>query len=446
MIGRRTSPKVDTQDVLPVGFDDFDLKLGDVMRGERATLGKSLLDVQRELKIKATYIAAIENADTDAFETQGFIAGYVRSYSRYLGLDPEWAFATFCREAGFQTTSALDKPGTPGTPRSAPKIAPADMAGRDPLASPRVSFAPSGSSAFTGVEPRAIGSTLVLFALIGAIGFGGWSVLKEVQRVQMTPVDSSPDVVAEVDPVAQAQRSMVQSEDDAPQFAGVAASTPDALNRLYRPEALDVPVMVARDGPIAALDPGEFQPVSQNTEVAAQMGPNPAAGAEPRSVDRLANVGPALSTADAIAAAVGEAVGQGIDGAATPRVTAEGLPEVVLLAVRPAWVRVRAADGSVLYERTMAAGDSWVVPQTEEAPTLRAGAAGAVFFAVNGQTYGPAGANGAVVDKIALASPQLTTEFAAVDPAQGGDAVEAVRVAEAALAPELPGQSGTAVD
>ena len=61
------------------GFDDYELRLGDVMRGERATLGKSLLDVQRELKIKASYIAAIENADPSAFETPGFIAGYVRS-------------------------------------------------------------------------------------------------------------------------------------------------------------------------------------------------------------------------------------------------------------------------------------------------------------------------------------------------------------------------------
>lgn len=35
------------------GFDDFDMKLGDMLRGERATLSKSLLDVQRELRIKA---------------------------------------------------------------------------------------------------------------------------------------------------------------------------------------------------------------------------------------------------------------------------------------------------------------------------------------------------------------------------------------------------------
>ena len=54
MIGRIFAPQeVEEEIVAPKGFDDFELKLGDMMRGERATLGKSLLDVQRELKIKA---------------------------------------------------------------------------------------------------------------------------------------------------------------------------------------------------------------------------------------------------------------------------------------------------------------------------------------------------------------------------------------------------------
>ena len=77
------------------------------MRGERATMGKSLLDVQRELKIKAAYIAAIENADPTAFDTPGFIAGYVRSYARYLNMDPDIAFDAFCKESGFVTAHGM---------------------------------------------------------------------------------------------------------------------------------------------------------------------------------------------------------------------------------------------------------------------------------------------------------------------------------------------------
>src|SRR5688572_33406426 len=109
MIGRSHTPAVDAQAKLR-SFDDYQLRLGDLMRGERATLGKSLLDVQRELKIKAAYIAAIENADPSAFDTPGFIAGYVRSYARYLNMDPDWAFETFCRESGFSTPSGAPVP------------------------------------------------------------------------------------------------------------------------------------------------------------------------------------------------------------------------------------------------------------------------------------------------------------------------------------------------
>ena len=68
MIGRWSSKHVEVETEEPKGFDAFELRLGDTMRGERATLGKSLLDVQRELRIKAAYIAAIENADPDAFD------------------------------------------------------------------------------------------------------------------------------------------------------------------------------------------------------------------------------------------------------------------------------------------------------------------------------------------------------------------------------------------
>ncbi|MDT2076615.1 MAG: helix-turn-helix domain-containing protein, partial [Planktomarina sp.] len=63
------------------GFDDFHISLGDIMRGERATLGKSLIDVEDALKIKAIYIAAVEDSNQSVFDTPGFIAGYVRSYA-----------------------------------------------------------------------------------------------------------------------------------------------------------------------------------------------------------------------------------------------------------------------------------------------------------------------------------------------------------------------------
>ena len=85
------------------GFDSYTLLLGEELRGERATLGKSLLQVQKDLKIKAAYISAIENCDLDAFPNKGFVAGYIRSYARYLNLNPEEIYERFCTESGFSS-------------------------------------------------------------------------------------------------------------------------------------------------------------------------------------------------------------------------------------------------------------------------------------------------------------------------------------------------------
>jgi cytoskeletal protein RodZ len=377
MIGRRQPPVSAEQEQRTGGFDSFELKLGDIMRGERATLGKSLLDVQRELKIKATYIAAIENADPTAFETPGFVAGYVRSYARYLGLDPEWAYTTFCEEGKFATVHGMDKAASGVKPAARTPRKPDTP--RDPLADPNATFVPRGEAFFSGIEPGAVGSVLVLLMLIGGLGFGGWTVLQQIQRVRLTPVDQAPGVIAEIDPLAGAGTMIADVTDN----AGMSAPSADALDRLYRPQPLDVPVMVARDGPISTLQPGALgalvdAPEAPETVAAA----NRSAPQEP----------------------------------STPvQVVAETAPELVLFAVRPAWVRVTAAEGTVLLEKILDAGERYVLPPTEEPPLLRTGYAGAVYFAVNGTAYGPAGEGAAVIKNIALGPDELKAAFQLAD-------------------------------
>ncbi|HHC29223.1 MAG TPA: DUF4115 domain-containing protein, partial [Rhodobacterales bacterium] len=247
MIRRWITPKDKGNEAAEAGFDSYDLRLGDTMRGERATLGKSLLDVQRELKIKATYVAAIENADVKAFETPSFIAGYVRSYARYLGMDPEWAFEAFCAESGVQPTHGL-------APQAKPQAAEKPVHGGDPLANPNASFVPRPASVLDGIEPGAVGSVAVLIALVGVLGYGGWTLLKEIQKVDFAPVEQAVGVMDEMPGLG----GMSGAGSDAPlppvTVAGVAdgasgavdAPTPEAMDRLYRPQALDVPVLIAR--------------------------------------------------------------------------------------------------------------------------------------------------------------------------------------------------------
>ncbi|MDJ1008568.1 MAG: helix-turn-helix domain-containing protein [Paracoccaceae bacterium] len=387
------------------GFDDFELRLGDIMRGERATLGKSLLDVQRELKIKATYIAAIENSDPTAFETPGFIAGYVRSYARYLGLDAEWAYKTFCEEGNFQTAHGMSAEASVRRPRREAQSAAAVTGPRDPFTEPSVSFVPSKQKSYSGIEPRAVGSVFVLLLLIGGIGYGGWSVLQEVQKVRFTPVEQAPTVVADIETFEGGSAEF----SGAPAAEAAGAPTVEAFDRLYRPQALDVPVLVARDGPIATLDPsrvGTLAPDPGEGLVTARLAPEPPAP-EPVYGDSLVMAEIAPEDILPQPGAPGEAP--------AVQVLDDASPEVVLFAVRPAWVRVRAADGSVIFEKILDPGEEFTVPLTETPPTLRAGNAQSVFFRVNGVTYGPAGGNTSVVSNVALGEDELTGAYGVAD-------------------------------
>lgn len=425
------------------GFDDYDLLLGDIMRGERATLGKSLLDVQRELKIKAAYIAAIENSDPSVFDTPGFIAGYVRSYARYLGLDPDWAFKTFCEEGNYTVPHGMSagaavrqqpptiKGAKPETSADGQTAKPAPITPRDPFTQPAVSYLPKSEAAFSGIEPRAIGSVLVLIALLGGIGYGGWAVLQEVQKVRFTPVEQTPEVLAVLDPLAPVE---TPEPTDEGAEAGLPEPSVESFARLYRPEALDVPVLVARDGPISAIDPqsvGALAPEAEERRLAAR---------DPRP-DNIPFATPGeLSTEE------------GEPNAAFARLDAENLlpsvqvveasaPSVALLAVRPSWVRVRGADGTVIFEKILNAGEQFDVPLTEEPATLRAGNAGSLYFAVNGQTYGPAGDGPVVVKGVELSPEALTGNYVVADVERDTDLARFIAVAEAEQAEPDPSES-----
>ena len=411
MIRRRLSRNEEEKEVEARGFDAFELRLGDLMRGERATMGKSLLDVERELRIKANYVAAIENADPDAFDTPGFIPGYVRSYARYLNMDPDEAFKSFCAESGFSTAHGMSAEAS--SIRKSGEPVKRKVSKGDPLMSPNTPFIPASEGMFSQIEPGAIGSALVLVALIGGIGYGGWSVLNEVQRVQFAPVENTPDVLSDLDPLD----GVVTAGDETELAAADGVFQPpvdDRLDRLYRPEALDVPVMVMRDAPISTLNPAEVGTM------------RPSLPETDKTLVIAGRYGSPFDPAPEIA----------VEPINSPKVVADPVPGVRMVAVRPAWVRVRAADGSVIFEGILNAGDSYDVPATEEPPTLRAGESGAVYFAINGQHYGPAGEGGSVTSGVKLDGKSLTDAYNVADLSRDKDLSRYVAALQTVSAPQ----------
>ena len=406
---RRKPERVDASaEIEPKGFDDYEVRLGDTMRGERATMGKSLLDVQRELRIKASYISAIENCDASVFESPGFVAGYVRSYARYLKLDPEVAYERFCAESGFSVQRGLSsdehskEKGAKSNARKQSRHSSDDLFERA-----KTPFIPAQASALSGVAPEAVGSSLILMGVIGMIAFGGWTVLKEIQKVNVTPVEQTPQIAMSLGPDFDVEQGSVDDDSTLP------VPTAEAFDRLYRPQALDVPVIVSRDAPIASLDPaavGFF--------------------ASPDLDSAFSVAGEIEDLSGSIDTAIAEAV---IEDEETPDpiVVEEAAPQLAILAVQPAWVRVRSADGNVIFEKILSAGEEYTLPQLEAAPTLRAGNAGSVYFKIGDEVFGPAGGSGGVAKNIALSSDSLSVAYSQADPDADGDLARFLNVAQA---------------
>nr|WP_280110271.1 DUF4115 domain-containing protein [Roseivivax halodurans] len=112
-----------------------------------------------------------------------------------------------------------------------------------------------------------------------------------------------------------------------------------------------------------------------------------------------------------------------------------------MVAVADTWVRVRDAAGATIFETVMSAGDIYEVPRTEQAPTIRSGNAGAVYFAVGGRTYGPYGSEGAIADNLALSVADVTGAMSPADPS--GNAALGKVVAELDIGSAGPEDAGS---
>lgn len=374
-------------------FDSYAFPLGDELRGERATLGKSLLDVQRDLRIKAAYIAAIEDARPDVFPNPAFIPGYVRSYARYLNLDPDEVYGRFCHDTGFVSGAARRaKAVGEGAPSMAAPVLPkGSFQPNFPLAAKR-------ASPFASVPLPAIGSLLVLIGLVGGLGYGGWTVLQNIQRVQFAPVEEVPLAVSEVEMLSEPQAVELQ-EPVLKELASPVAAT--ALADLYRHQELEMAVLMPRDGPIASIDPERFGLLAGLSAAASVSAVIP--DVTPASL--VQQVSLESQEADFIgpmpAVEVLEAAGSDA--------------RIVVVAERAAWVRVYLDNGTVIFEGILDKGETWSPPQGVGAPMIWAGNSGSVYVRVGDDLHGPLGSGTRAVRDVVLEPAAISERFAQVD-------------------------------
>ena len=370
----------------PKGFDDFELRLGDTLRGERATLGKSIIEVQNELKIKAAYISAIENCDPSAFDTPGFVAGYVRSYARYLNLDPDDVFKKFCLESGFATVHGMSDKASSTKISSSSALLPSDnfIDGDELFSKSPSALLDNSSKAFDKIEPGAIGSLVALICVVCGLGYGGLTLFNQMQTVKIAPADATPIVLTEIS-------SNIINEKNIDALLPNTI-TNDQLDRLYRPQALDVPVFTARDAPISSLDPS----FSNNFDLDENF-----------NFAEITISGPETDISKQILS--NELEEKPI------QVVQDLPPSVAVLVTENAWVQITAVDGTVIYENIMLPGEEFVIPQLEFPPKLRAGMSGYVYFSVDGELFGPVGSGTSVRKNVELSAANISTSLQSPD-------------------------------
>lgn len=317
--------------------------VGEALRERRRELGLDLESVGEALRIKAIYLAAIEQGRSDDLPGPAYAFGFIRAYANYLGLDGEYVLESY-------------KAQSSGT------HAPPDLTLPMPL----------GERSLPGTPILLVAAILVL------CGYGTWYYLStgernRPERVTAVPAELQRDAAAPLRPGA-----------PAPAAVPAPATSPTAAN------------------PAAAAGPAP----SRNPQLASGVGaaneggggtasPGPAAAPATPPEPPVQSVASAPSAESPMPAGSGATTPNAASGAAASPATA-----IDIRALSDCWIQVRAPDQSIVFSRVLKAGETYRVPRT--GLFLRTGNAGALAIAVDGKSAPPIGGVGTLRRNVAL--------------------------------------------
>ncbi|MCC7365772.1 MAG: helix-turn-helix domain-containing protein [Dehalococcoidia bacterium] len=110
-------------------------ELGTWLVRSREARGLTLEDAERDTRISRRYLLALETEQFDVIPAPVYARGFLRSYSQYLGLDPQEMLALFPREDEYDGASARQPRASRESPL--PATSPARPSWNRPAAPPR---------------------------------------------------------------------------------------------------------------------------------------------------------------------------------------------------------------------------------------------------------------------------------------------------------------------
>jgi cytoskeletal protein RodZ len=405
--------------------DEERLALGEEFRTARLQRGDDLAAVAAKLRIRADHLQAIEDGRFDDLPGKTYASGFLRSYARHLGLDPNAVLARYRQESRSDpSANALYFP--------------------EPIKEAR--------------RPRAwlVALALILLGGVYAAWYYGSAERRVAQEVWPLPDHTAGTVESGLDTMpASTQPASTTTEPTAQPESGFAAATPQAPpapQTGYPTTAAPIddgqqPAMLRGEGTqeatahgdtaAAAMGPRDWRAepatapetgaMAQSGNEASATAPQaPAPQAQAQAQDEQRSRTPEFGNLIAATRGAHDAEGQDRvaalppDNASVPRPgeapaatapsegsaggtqqTMASLHPVTLHARDATWIQLSGQDGSVLVSRIFQPGESYQVPD-ETGLMLTTGNAGGLDIEVDGSHTGPIGPVGAVRRHISI--------------------------------------------
>ncbi len=353
-------------------YDSFEISLGELLRGERATLGKSCSDVQKDLKIKSKYIKAIEKCDLRDLENKSFIAGYVRTYAKYLGLDPNYVYDRFCKESGY-ISSDLNS-FTPEKKRKKEKIS-IIPANSNLLSLSKFDDNKLKINYHSNFIIKKFLPLCSLFLILFGVGYWIIQIVLDIQRLEFIPIDQEPYSSVELKNINYELFKFADKNLDDQDFSfDVISEKP--LGNLYSTRDEIFPVVQNRDSPISKIDPNSYGLFLKTEKM---LSP----------IDIEKNL--FETTKDFMKKEEEKTL-----------VLQPKTPTLKLVAVEKSWIRLKDQKGDIYFERNLKKGEEFNIPNELFSGSLRAGNSSKVFFVLNDNIFGPLSTKSSVVKNFSI--------------------------------------------
>jgi hypothetical protein len=100
----------------------IEVGIGGALEKARLRRRKSLEEASRDTMLRIDYLQALEREEFESLGGEVYVRGFLRSYSRYLGLNPEKVLAVYDRAFGRPAPVPLPKESPPGVPSSGSEV------------------------------------------------------------------------------------------------------------------------------------------------------------------------------------------------------------------------------------------------------------------------------------------------------------------------------------